>query len=218
MIHSQRKIQEQEVLMKTQSKEEIKLGQMQEYPLGKRKFLKKNLVIFCDPNQPIYFLESFLQLIESHLSVSVSTHVHSTVTKFPSELSRFCSNFYDTDMNVNISITLIWKTIGIDPIMIVSGMQNIILGMVNIARYLNRLIETINTNVLKYERNGTLYANKIDSYLDKIHCALHNIKRDVNTSQKICKKTRYVMGNDISIVDLILKDIDKYKIKRELIY
>nr|XP_012229359.1 PREDICTED: probable phenylalanine--tRNA ligase alpha subunit isoform X1 [Linepithema humile] len=219
MIHLPRKIQEQEISMKTQSKQEAqpKLGQMQEYPSEKRKFLKENLVIFCDPNQPIYFVEPFLQLIEPYLSVSVSTHVHSTVTKFPSELSRFCSDFSNTDKNVDISITLIWKTIGIDPILMVSGTR-VILGIVNIARFLNRLIEPTNMNVLKYEQNGSLYANKIDSYLDKIHCALHGVKRDINMPQKICEKTRYVMGDDISIVDLILKDIDKYKIKRELIY
>lgn len=215
MIHLQRKIQEQEIL-KIQSKQETKFGQVQENVLGKRKFLKENLVIFCDPNQPIYFVEPFLQLIGPYLSVSVSTYVHSTVTNFPNKLSRFCSDFHNTDTNVDISITVIWKTIGIDPVLIVSGMR--IFGIVNIARYLNRLIETINMDVLKYEQSGSLYANKIDSYLDKIHCALHGVKHDIGMSQKICKQTCYVMGDDISIVDLIFKDIDKYKIKKELIY
>lgn len=216
MIHLQRKTQEQEILQKTRSKQEAKFEQVQENRLEKRKFLTENLIIFCNPNQPIYFVEPFLQLIQPYLNVSVSTHVHSTVTKFPNELARFCSDFSNTVMNVDISITLIWKTIGIDPILIVSGMR--IVGIVNIAKYLNRLIESINVNVLKYEQNGSLYANKIDSYLDKIHCALHGMKRDVNMPQKLCEKTCYVMGDDISIVDLILKDIDKYKIKREVIY
>ncbi|KAM0725678.1 hypothetical protein ACS0PU_008404 [Formica fusca] len=114
--------------------------------------------------------------------------------------------------HANISLILIWKTVGIDPIMVLPGMHRI-QGIVNVARYLNRLIELSNANVLKYERNGPLYASKIDTYLDKIHCILHGIA-NTTISQKIHKKSRYVMGENISIIDFILESIDKYKVRK----
>ncbi|XP_020280780.1 phenylalanine--tRNA ligase alpha subunit isoform X1 [Pseudomyrmex gracilis] len=175
------------------------------------KLSKQTPVIFCDPNYPIYFIESFFRFTKSHLNVSVSTHVHSTVTNLPNELSEFCSDFLNVNANPDISLTLIWKSVGIDPIMILQGMHEIH-GVVNIARYFNRLIELINKDVLKYEQVDPLYANKIDACLDQIHCALHAVSN--NASLNICKKSHYVMGDDISIVDLIIESIDKYKRKK----
>lgn len=175
------------------------------------KFSKQTSVIFCDPNYPIYFIESFFRFAKSHFNVSVSTHVHSTVTNLPNELAEFCSDFLNVNANADISLTLIWKPVGIDPIMILQGMHEIH-GVVNIARYFNRLIELINKDVLKYEQTDPLYANKIDTYLNQIHCALHVVNN--NASLNICKKSHYVMGNDISIVDLILESIDTYKRKK----
>lgn len=203
--------QQEERSVKTQSNQETKIKQMAEYPSEKPKFLKQQLVIFCDPKHPIYFLESFLRFISPHFHVSVSTHLHSTVTSLPNELVNFGLLHSSRNANVDISLTLIWKIVGCDPIMILPGMRKI-LGVVNIARYLNRLVEQIDTNVLKYEANGPLYASKIDFYLDKIHCALH----DMDTrSLTIRKKSRYIMGEDISIIDLILEHINKYEIKQK---
>lgn len=179
------------------------------------KFSKQKLIIFCDPNYPIYFLESFLKLVKVYLSISVSTYVHSTIATFPSKLGKFCSDFSNVNADTDICITLIWKTIGIDPTMELSGVYKI-LGMINIARYLNRLIEVVSVDVLKYEQNGPLYANKIDYYLEEIHCVLHGISTAL--TQKICKKSRYVMGENISIVDLILESFHKYETKVKLTY
>lgn len=210
MTRLQWKTQE-ETSVKTQSNQETKIKQVVEYLSEKRKFLKQQLVIFCDPKHPIYFIESFLQFISPHFHVSVSTHVHSTVASLPNELVNFGLLNSSKNANVDVSLTLIWKSVGCDPIMVLPGMCKI-LGMVNIARYLNRLVEQIDTNVLKYETNGSLYASKIDFYLDKIHCALHDT--DIR-SLRIRKKSRYVMGEDISIVDLILEHVNKYEVKQK---
>jgi len=199
-------------LTRNQSKEEMKIT-TKNYSQEKsqEKFSKQKLIIFCDPNHPIYFLEPFLQFISSHLTIAVLIHIHSTVTNFPNKLVNFCSNFSNFDADVDISLTLIWKTIGIDPIMVLSQGMHEIWGIINIARYLNRLIESTNANILKYEQNDPFYANKIDSYLDKIHCTLYSGDIDI---LKVRKKSHYVMGDNISIIDFILESIDKYKLNK----
>lgn len=211
MMRLQRETQEKKSIKATQlNQEETNIKQAAKYPSEKPKFSDQQFVIFCDPNYPIYFIEPLLRLVKPYLNISVSTYVHSTVTNFPNELAGFCSDFSNMNVHANMSLILIWKTIGIDPIVVLPGMRRI-QGIVNVARYLNRLIELSNVNVLKYEGDGPLYANKIDTYLDKIHCILHGITNTM--SQKIHKKSRYVMGEDISVVDLILESIDKYKIR-----
>lgn len=212
MICSQWKTQQEENPVKTQSNQETKIKQVAEKLSKRPKFFKRELVIFCDPKHPIYFIEPFLQFISPYFHVSVSTYVHSTVANLPDELASFGLFHFSKNANVDLSLTIIWKTIGLDPIMVLPRMHKI-LGMVNIARYLNRLIEQVDTNILKYETNGLLYANKIDFYLDKVHCVLHD--RDTSRSLKLCKKSRYVMGKDISIIDFILEHIDRCGINKE---
>ncbi len=58
-----------------------------------------------------------------------------------------------------------------------------------------------------------LYASKIDLYLDKYIVFLHDTD---SRSLKLCKKLHYIMGKDISIIDFILKYIDRYGIKRKV--
>jgi len=204
--------QQEEKSVKTQLNQKMRIKQVTEHSSEKPKFIKQQLVIFCDPQHPIYFIESFLHFISSYFYVSVSMHVHSTVKNLPNELASFCSRYFSKNANVDASLTIIWKTVGFDPIMIVPGMYKI-LGVVNIARYLNRLVEQVDTNILKYEANGPLYANKIDFYLDKIYYYLH----DTSTmrSLTVMKETRYIMEKDISIIDLILEHINRYEVKKK---
>ncbi|KYM79418.1 putative phenylalanyl-tRNA synthetase alpha chain [Atta colombica] len=210
MICSRWRIQQEEKPVKTQSNQEPKIKQVAKLS-KKPKFFKQELVIFCDPKHPIYFIEPFLQFISPYFHVSMSTYIHSTVANLPDELASFGLLHFSKNTNVDLSLTIIWKTIGLDPIMVLPRMHKI-LGMVNIARYLNRLIEQVDTNILKYETNGLLYASKIDLYLDKIHCVLHDTD---SRSLKLCKKLHYIMGKDISIIDFILKYIDRYGIKKK---
>ncbi|XP_071579438.1 phenylalanine--tRNA ligase alpha subunit isoform X1 [Temnothorax nylanderi] len=205
--------QQEEKSVKTQSNQETKIKQVAEHPSEKPKFVKQQLVIFCDPQYPISFILSFIRVIAPYFRVSLSTHVHSTVTNFPKKLAGFGSHYFSKGANVDISFTVIWKPIGLDPIMVLPGMHKI-LGVVNIARYLNRLVEQVDTNVLKYEAKGPLYASKIDFYLDKIHYALHDSDRLL--PMHIYKTSCYIMGKDISIIDLILEDIDKCQIREKM--
>lgn len=209
MMRLQQKTQEEKSIKIDQSIQGANIKQMAN-PSKKLSFLNQQFVIFCDPDYPIYFIESLLQFVKPYINISVSTYVHSTVTKFPNELDKFCSNFSSMNAHADMSLILIWKTVGCDPIMVLSKMHRI-QGMVNIARYLNRLIELSNANVLKYEGNGPLYATRIDSYLDTIDSILHGIKPNT-ILRKIYEKSRYVMGEDISIVDFILESIKRCRV------
>lgn len=199
MFRSQRKTQEQSST-KNSSNQQGEVAPTTEYSLEKFKFPKQRLIIFCDPNYPIYFLESFIQFVKPYLSVSVSAHVHSTVENFPKKLAGFCSDFSNMSADVDIQIILIWKATGIDPIMELPEAHRIS-GVINIARYLNRVVELVGDDILIYEKTDPLYANKIDAYLERIDRALHGI--DTNVLQQTSKKTRYVLGSRISIVDIL---------------
>ncbi|XP_076624115.1 phenylalanine--tRNA ligase alpha subunit isoform X1 [Colletes latitarsis] len=170
------------------------------------KFDKQKLVIFCNPSYPIKFIESFCGLMKPHISINVSMHTHSSIQHLPNDLATFCSEYRNNDQDIDLDLTIIWKQIGIDPIMRLPGMHQI-LGEVNIARYLNRLIESYNPRILRYESNGALYANQIDYYLEKVHSMLHG-----HELKGIQKKSRYLMGEDMSIVDIILKSLEKHKL------
>ncbi|XP_078035262.1 phenylalanine--tRNA ligase alpha subunit isoform X2 [Augochlora pura] len=135
------------------------------------KFEKQNLIVFCDPKHPMKFLEPLLRIVKPYIKIFVQTHVHSTVQDCPKNLSSFDAEYQDKTENVDMHLTIIWKDLGVDPILQLPGAQHIS-GAVNIARYLNRVIERYNPQLLRYESNGALYANRVDCYLEKIvmHC------------------------------------------------
>ncbi|KAF3425631.1 hypothetical protein E2986_09989 [Frieseomelitta varia] len=167
------------------------------------KFEKQKLIIFCDPKHPIKFIELFFHHVKNCVNVFVTSHVHSSVQYVPNYLLNFCSECRNANQANDIHLTIIWKEIGIDPIMQLPGMYAIT-GEINVARYLNRLIENCYPRVLRYESKDALYANEIDNYLEKIHIFLHT-----NVHHAIHKKSRYVMGEDISIVDILLESLEK---------
>lgn len=173
------------------------------------KFEKQKLVLFCDPKYPIRFIELFFHYVKSYINIFVTSHVHSSVQHFPNELSDFCLEYKKENQINDIHLTIIWKEIGIDPIMQLPGMHKII-GEINIARYLNRVIENCYPHILRYESKGVLYANEIDNYLEKIHSFLHT-----NVYQAIHKKSLYIMGEDISIIDILLESSEKYKLCKQ---
>ncbi|XP_017891034.1 phenylalanine--tRNA ligase alpha subunit isoform X2 [Ceratina calcarata] len=170
---------------------------------------KQKLIVFCDPKHPVKFIEQFVRHVKPYVNIHVTSHVHCNVRYFPRGMSNFCAEYRDLDQNADIRLTIIWKEIGIDPIMQLPGMHEI-MGEVNIARYLNRLIEHCYPHLLRYESKGALYANEIDNYLEMLHSFLHD-----NTCQGIHKKSRYAMGEDISIVDILLESLEKCKSRNE---
>lgn len=173
---------------------------------------KQKLVIFCDPHYPIFSLEKILYLAKPFLKITVSTYTQSSVVELPVKLRNFCSEFHNADEDALIDIVLIWKIIGVDPIMQSSNMFEL-KGEVNIARYMNRLIESQNPDILVYESNGPLYANKIDFYLEKIHSLLHKVSN--NKLNKTSKNLPYVLGENMSVVDIVLDSIKRHKLRNK---
>lgn len=167
---------------------------------------KKEIVIFCDPNYPPYSLENILSILEKEFSISVSVHLHSSIEKIPPSLMKLFSQFTNCQKNVNLVITVIWRNVGVYPKMKISSSQEII-GEINIARFLNRLIERRKPSLLKYESNGVIYASKIDNILDRIHqisCS-SDIKKNLNSLRN--NTGRYFLGNEISIADLVFQSL-----------
>ncbi|KDR07776.1 hypothetical protein L798_02560, partial [Zootermopsis nevadensis] len=99
--------------------------------------------IVSDPHHPPYSLVILSKLLADRYRIKVSSHAHSSVAFIPSELQSFLtgpSNSVGTGRT--IKITLIWKKVGKDPLLIQCPISNgTIAGEVNIARYLNRLLE-----------------------------------------------------------------------------
>ncbi|XP_015117399.1 phenylalanine--tRNA ligase alpha subunit isoform X1 [Diachasma alloeum] len=164
------------------------------------KLEKQNFVIFCDPKHPILWLEALIKFTKNCLKTTLTTHLHSSAQKVPLELENFCSDFKNSQKFADLTVTFIWKSVGVDPVLKFDGNREIF-GQVNIARYFNRLIEQINPSLLRYESKGPLYANKIDRALEKIHNALHNSKE---LHYPETSKSRYIF-EELSIVDLILE-------------
>ncbi|XP_047363765.1 phenylalanine--tRNA ligase alpha subunit isoform X2 [Vespa velutina] len=173
---------------------------------------KQKLIIFCDPHYPIYSIEKILDLAKPYLKITMSIYTHSSVMELPISLQNFCLNYQNVDRDALVDIILIWKIIGIDPILQSSNMFEL-KGEVNIARYLNRLIESQKSNILIYESNGPLYANQIDLYLEKIHSILHEVSKD--QLHKVFKHSPYALGENLSVVDIVLDSIKKHKLRRK---
>ncbi|CAG5093490.1 Similar to alpha-PheRS: Phenylalanine--tRNA ligase alpha subunit (Drosophila melanogaster) [Cotesia congregata] len=162
----------------------------------------QSYIIYCDPKYPIYWLESLLSLAENCFTSSVSTHLHSSVLNPSEDLKNFCNKFRKTD-KTDISIIFVWKSVGVDPLLEASEMRTIF-GEINIARFLNRLIESVDKSLLKYESNGTKYANQIDVVLEKMHLSMHKNNKYILNDLRSKSKTRYILG-DLSIIDIILE-------------
>lgn len=163
---------------------------------------EQKLIIFCDPKYPIQFFESFLYRTKPYFNVRITTYIHSSLQHFSNSLLTFYSEYKNSNEDVQVDLTIIWKEIGIDPVMKLPGIHNI-LGEINIARYLNRLVETCYPYLMQYETNGALYANEIDSCLEKIHCILHGNMRGCRVERQHDKE-RVTSEEGLSIADIIL--------------
>lgn len=128
-------------------------------------------VILSDPNHPPYSLVILLKLLAGRYRIEVSSHIHSSVAFIPSELQSFLNGpSNSTGTGSCINITFIWKKVGKDPLLIQCPISNgSIAGEVNIARYLNRLLEQKPNPLLVYESKGEIYGGQVDEWLDCIY-------------------------------------------------
>lgn len=160
-------------------------------------------VILSDPHHPPYSLVILLKLLAGRYKIEVSSHVHSSVSFIPSELHSFLngpSNSSGTGSCINI--TLIWKKVGKDPLLIHCPVSNgTIAGEVNIARYLNRLLEQKPNPVLVYESKGEIYGGQVDVLLDCIYTLV------THGSNEACSYTLPSLDSVLSKQDWLLHSL-----------
>jgi hypothetical protein len=141
-----------------------------------REAVEKNIefVIHSDPRYPPYSVVILLKLLARRYRTEMSTHVHSSVLVISSELEAFFNvPVGNSDTGTYVKVTLIWKKVGKDPLLIQCPISNgTVAGEVNIARYLNRLLEQRPDPVLVYESKGEAFAGQVDVWLDCIYRAV----------------------------------------------
>lgn len=153
------------------------------------------LVIMCDPSDSVTAFESIFRFLQKNFSLNVSTHVHSSVRN--SNLKNLFAS-YRSKVATEFDVTFIFITRPFGPCVKISKTE--IVGMVNIARYINREIERRRPGVLPYECLGPDYANKIDALLDDISASMKNNCLPRNVGGK------FAMGV-ISMVDIICSNL-----------
>jgi hypothetical protein len=128
-------------------------------------------VILSDPHYPPYSVVILLKLLAGRYRTEISAHVHSSVSVISSELQSFFNISLDSSGTGSyIKVTLIWKKVGKDPLLIQCPISNgTLAGEVNIARYLNRLLEQRPDPVLVYESKGEVFGGQVDTWLDCIY-------------------------------------------------
>jgi len=139
-------------------------------------------VILSDPLYPPYSVIIILKLLAGRYRTEISTHVHSSVPVISSELQSFFTVPVDSsDIGSYVKVTLIWKKVGKDPLLIKCPISNgTVAGEVNIARYLNRLLEQRPDPVIVYESKGDVFGIQVDVWLDRIYEAV------VHGSDELC--------------------------------
>lgn len=138
-------------------------------------------VILSDPNHPPYSLVILLNHLIGRYNIEILSHVHSSISVIPFELQSFLNGVLNSSSASScIKVTLIWKKVGKDPLLIKCPVTNgTIAGEVNIARYLNRLLEQRPNPVLVYESKGEFYAGQVDMWLDSIYKSVTHGTNDI---------------------------------------
>ncbi|XP_069694366.1 phenylalanine--tRNA ligase alpha subunit-like isoform X2 [Periplaneta americana] len=167
-----------------------------------------DFVILSDPRHPPYSLVVLLKLLLNTYRVEISEHIHSSVSDISSELrSLFKGVGNNEGAGCCIKVTLIWKMIGKDPLLTLSPVSNNnIVGEVNVARYLSRLLEQSPSPLVVYESQGELYASQVDMWLD---CIYKSVIRGENKSAlpaitAVLTTQCWLLGNSVSLADICL--------------
>ena len=125
----------------------------------------QDIVIEMDPDFICKGIAYLASKLASVTSVYFACHSHSSLLK------RNPMDFWpESDPNKSrlqhkVALTLIWKPVGLDPILKPNSTSQPILGEVNIYRYFSRLF-----GIFDYEN---CHVNWIDAQLDGLHAILH---------------------------------------------
>ena len=172
----------------------VKLSQTNE---GRSKKFQ-DIVIEMDPNYKslaVKFLAAKLGQ-DTHYSC----HVHSTIppkTRIPQDFWPE-SDPNQKRLQSKLALTLIWKPVGLDPILKFTN-RPLIKGEVNICRYLSRLL-----NCEFYDT----CPHWIDQQLDLLHQLQHNLDKAavLAKSLSLCKRPKILAGR-VTLADICFASI-----------
>ena len=154
------------------------------------KFQFQDIVIEMDPNHASKGIVYLAQKLTEKTSVFFACHTHSSLkSKHPMDFWPE-SDPYKSRLQHNVALTLIWKPVGLDPILKSGGKQPI-LGEVNIYRFFSRMF-----GLFEYESNSAVHW--IDSQLDGLHCILHGAA----TAKSLACKRPPMLNNVITVADV----------------
>ena len=174
----------------------------------------EEIVMFCDPTQLPYFAKPLLSLLKRVFSVRLSVHYHSTVptSAVTAEVRNFSQSLSSSINSAlpELNLVLIWRyEKGNSTCCLKYARRHEIVGQVNVVRCLGRLIEQRNPELLRYESLGATFANQVDDLLRRLEDIEPLNQRRV---QQLCRKekgsskSRYLLGEEISIVDVFLEN------------
>ncbi|KAF5272118.1 hypothetical protein FQA39_LY01200 [Lamprigera yunnana] len=124
-----------------------------------------NIVINANPQYPPYSLLLIKKICGHLFNISITTHLHSSVSALPECAHDFINILNSLKNKVELptfSIRLIWKNVGPSLEFLVSKLP--ITGEPNMLRFLARLVP----GLLRYENETNLH--EIDSALDLSYC------------------------------------------------
>ena len=183
----------------------------------------QDFVIQANPDYPPYSVQIFLQALSQVIPIHVSVHVHSSLKEdLDYELKDFLAlESKATNRSLcKYGITVIWKSTGKDPILVVNPRRHIE-GEVNIVRYFSRLIECMQSrftsvqHLIKYDSLSPGKVALIDEQLDSIHRLIH--ADCPNQKKNLVEQVMKARGDTIeysSIVDFALLSIYKQDKRR----
>lgn len=168
-----------------------------------------DLVVRCSPSHPAHSLQGVCRLLAgAGLSVHTSCHAHCSVSSLPPALRSFLPASEVSRSQAQVRITLIWKEVGRDAELMVSPLtQTLIMGEVNILRYISRLFPS----VLPYESLSPL--DSVDAMLDTIASLAWVAPRERQPLMRSLVtnlgKSSFLSGNSLSLTDLALHSVIK---------
>ena len=166
----------------------------------------KDVVIEMDPKYPSQSIVYLAKKLSQVKEVIFACHVHSSVVVSGSVQLNFwpkCQNNLKSRLEHDLALTLIWKSVGAEPIVKCgSGLTSskvAVVGEPNILRYLARLLGNNNN----YYPETSFSVNWVDSQLDDLYGLKSGINNLAKSSAIIASNKRpQSLKSTITIADI----------------
>ncbi|ESO89130.1 hypothetical protein LOTGIDRAFT_106366, partial [Lottia gigantea] len=164
-----------------------------------------DIVVYIDPSSIPYSLLVLYHQLQQHYSILASTHLHSSVSYVPDNIQNLFNNgLVQSRKDYQIALTVIWKKVLFGPrLMVDPSKQTAIEGEVNVARYLQRLLDS------SFDSGDVVQATQIDEWLDTAQIQYNNgsnkeraaVMRSLNAK---LGKSSWLVGDRCSLADVAM--------------